>query len=504
MAARRDRLFRSRFYRLSFERDLKEFGVRLMALNDTGHKIGDGVLDDFAEWEREEIAGRLHEGIRNMIVGGEIKAGPKPPYGYRFDATGKALVVHEPEMLVLRRIFREMAAGTSAGSLARELEVEGTPGPSGISRWNKKTIANFLASDLYRPYAAEEVVGMVAPELAAKLDPERPYALWHWNRRKTKKRKEWDGDRYVTRYSSELRPREQWLTIPVDITDAGLSRATVDRARELAKDRYKKPSRAADRFWQLRGIARCGECGSVLSPHTVTRKRQDGTRVRTPYYQCRRYFNNGRRNCSHTRSYPAAQLEATVWYEILVLLSDPARLRRQAEGYIARRRQEICGDPDREVRTLAERLRKLDRREEGYLDLAADGDMSREKLRAKLAELEEQRKAVRRELEEARRRLRALHEPERVWTWLDRSVLQVDAMRLSHSSMEDRHRIYQALRLQAEVGQDRTVRLNGVFDPEVSLLDEVVKDAPDVLTQRSKAREKLKTVVVSGDTHSRR
>lgn len=87
IAAKRDRLFRSRFYRLSFERDLQDFGVRLEALNDTGHKIGDGVLDDFAEWEREEIAGRLHGGLREMIERGEIKAGPKPPYGFRFDGT---------------------------------------------------------------------------------------------------------------------------------------------------------------------------------------------------------------------------------------------------------------------------------------------------------------------------------------------------------------------------------------------------------------------------------
>ncbi|MDQ3302829.1 MAG: recombinase family protein [Actinomycetota bacterium] len=77
IAAKRDRLFRSRLYRLTFERDLKEFGVELLALNDTGHKIGDGVLDDFAEWEREEIASRLHGGIKDMISGGEIKAGPK-------------------------------------------------------------------------------------------------------------------------------------------------------------------------------------------------------------------------------------------------------------------------------------------------------------------------------------------------------------------------------------------------------------------------------------------
>src|SRR5919107_1657909 len=157
VAAMRDRFFRDRYYRLAYERDLKEHGVRLAALNDTGHKIGDGVLDDFAEWEREMIAERLHGGIRDMIVGGEIKAGPKPPYGFRFDETGKMLAVYEPEMSVVKRIFHEGAAGASTGSVIRRLEAEGVPSPSGLPRWNKKTIAHFLASDLYRPHSAAEV-----------------------------------------------------------------------------------------------------------------------------------------------------------------------------------------------------------------------------------------------------------------------------------------------------------------------------------------------------------
>ena len=37
-AVKRDRLFRSRLYRLLTERDLEEFGVKLEALNDTGHR----------------------------------------------------------------------------------------------------------------------------------------------------------------------------------------------------------------------------------------------------------------------------------------------------------------------------------------------------------------------------------------------------------------------------------------------------------------------------------
>lgn len=62
---KRDRFFRSRLYRLLVDKDLEEHGVRLEAMNDTGDSIGDGVQDDFAEWEREQM--------------GKIIAGRPPP-----------------------------------------------------------------------------------------------------------------------------------------------------------------------------------------------------------------------------------------------------------------------------------------------------------------------------------------------------------------------------------------------------------------------------------------
>jgi site-specific DNA recombinase len=349
-AAKRDRLFRSRLYRLTFERDLKELGVEMLALNDTGHRIGDGVLEDFAEWEREQITERLQGGIRDMIVGGEIKAGAKAPFGYRFGATNKALQIHAPEMAVVVRLLCETAGGASAGSLIRALEAEGVPGPSGLPRWNKKTIADLVKSDLYRPHAAVEVERLVSAEVAALLDPDRLYALWTWNRRETTTRKEWDEERreFVKRHRYRLRPRSEWLVVPVDVTEAGLSAATVDRAREAAKDRYRKPSKAAGRFWELRGIVRCAECGSVLSPHTTTRKRADGTTARSHYHQCRRRYNNGSRDCDHTTSYPAAELEASVWQGAQMLLEDPHRLQAAYEKELERKRREARGmDPER-------------------------------------------------------------------------------------------------------------------------------------------------------------
>ena len=63
LAKKRNRLFRSRLYRLLWDQDLGELGVKLIALDDTGNRFGDAMQDEFAEWEREEIAKRTQDGL---------------------------------------------------------------------------------------------------------------------------------------------------------------------------------------------------------------------------------------------------------------------------------------------------------------------------------------------------------------------------------------------------------------------------------------------------------
>lgn len=52
LATKRDRFYRSRLLRLAADEDFKDLGVRLVALDDMGHMMGDAMTDTFAEWER--------------------------------------------------------------------------------------------------------------------------------------------------------------------------------------------------------------------------------------------------------------------------------------------------------------------------------------------------------------------------------------------------------------------------------------------------------------------
>src|ERR671915_649012 len=158
LAEKRNRLFRSRLYRLLWDQDLGELGVRLIALDDTGNRFGDAMQDEFAEWEREEIAKRTQDGLLEKCRSGLVIKRKRAAYGYRPSEDGNALEVSEPEMEVVRRIFRSVADGASVRSVRLSLEREGVTAPSGIVRWNHTTIRNIIGSELYAPHTYKEVV----------------------------------------------------------------------------------------------------------------------------------------------------------------------------------------------------------------------------------------------------------------------------------------------------------------------------------------------------------
>src|SRR5215203_4401041 len=82
LATKRDRFYRPRLLRLATDQDLEDHGVKLIALDDTGHMVADSMLDSFAEYERTIIRDRLMDGKRRKAKKGEIAGGGHAPYGF--------------------------------------------------------------------------------------------------------------------------------------------------------------------------------------------------------------------------------------------------------------------------------------------------------------------------------------------------------------------------------------------------------------------------------------
>src|SRR5918993_4725973 len=175
VAMKRDRFFRSRLYRLLMDKDLKEHGVRLEAMNDTGNRIGDGVQDDFAEWEREQITERTTAGRREKARQGKIIAGRLPDYGFRFGPERDRYEVVEDEMAVVRRIFSELASGTSVNGVCSALDADGVLPPAKGRKWQRTFVRDCAFDDVYAPHAVEELEALgVSLEVLGKLDATRP------------------------------------------------------------------------------------------------------------------------------------------------------------------------------------------------------------------------------------------------------------------------------------------------------------------------------------------
>ena len=140
VATKMDRFFRDEYFFYATERKLSEYGVEMLSSDRTGNRIGDGAMISYAAWEKERISERLHGGIKDMVLKGEVKAGPKPPYGYRFDATGNMLEVFEPEMEAVRSMYASAAGGDSVEAIRGRLDDQGLPTPGRSEKsWNKTT-----------------------------------------------------------------------------------------------------------------------------------------------------------------------------------------------------------------------------------------------------------------------------------------------------------------------------------------------------------------------------
>jgi hypothetical protein len=79
--------------------------------------------------------------------------------------------------------------GMSLHRAKKTLEGEGAVSPRGGRYWNVKTLREMVLDDAYKPLAPEEVgdlvaEGLLSPEVARGLDPERFHGVWWFNRRR--------------------------------------------------------------------------------------------------------------------------------------------------------------------------------------------------------------------------------------------------------------------------------------------------------------------------------
>jgi site-specific DNA recombinase len=347
LATKRDRFYRSRLLRLATDQDLEDHGVQLLALDDTGHMMGDSMLDTFAEWERENTRDRLMDGKFRKARKGEIPGGGHAPYGFSWtpNKNGKqAGLVPDGNMETVRTIFEMVARGESLHTIAHALSA--VPTPRGGRRWHPNTIARIVRNECYK--------GIYYGKHRTLRTPGR----------KNKRR------------DSPL-PKDKWVAVPV--AESGIPHELIDVARGKLDARY-RPRPKAQSLFELGGTLACAECGCRITGYSGG---FDSKGRAYRYYVC-----NARKRdkmlCPHGPSWNANKLERLVALQVESLLQDPEAVRLKLDQAI----EEVSvADPTPWLRKIEE----YDRRRGAYQDQQADGLMSLEELRSKLDTLAQER-----------------------------------------------------------------------------------------------------------------
>jgi site-specific DNA recombinase len=403
---------------------------------------------------------------------GRLVAGRVPNYGFRYNEARDGYVVDEERMAVVRRIFRMVGVeGFAVYRVKRILEQEKVPTPAGGRHWSRSSIRDILVEDVYKPHSYAELEALVAPEVAARLNPEKRYGIWWFNRRRTKQRHVAEagpsGRYYRRRPEATFRPREEWIAVPVP--DAGIPQEWVDVAKEAIEDN-RRPSSAGGRFWELSGgVFVCGGCGRRMLPD---RKRRSPDSKRTYcYYRCWTRYQTGKDACEQRKSYRAEKTEALVREFVLNLLKDPNRLREGLKRMIERESNRSHGDPEHEAKRWSRRLAEIDTKRARFQDMAAEGLITFDELRAKLADLDEARKTAEQELETLRKRTEYIRALERDKNALLTAFTNAVPDTLDQLETEELLQLYKILRLRLTAATDGTLELSGMFAANSSVCE---------------------------------
>jgi hypothetical protein len=378
-----------------------------------------------------------------------------PDYGFRFTEDRTGYDVDPEKMAVVRHIFEMVALeGKTLHGVKKVLDLEGVPTARGGRYWSSRFIRSLILDDVYKPHTYQEVKLLVAPEVAARLDPEKHYGIWYYNvfRRRTRQVAEIapDGSRtYANRSKRTMKPPSEWIAVPV--VDSGIPREWVDAAREAIKHNRRSASRK-HRFWELAcGIMRCGGCGRHMFTNSIINKGLH-------YYRCPSRRDNGKDACD-VKNRRADTVEAEVWESVRAILSDPELLRSDLDRMIEMKRNERRGEPRREMDVWLERLTEADHKRARFQHAYAEDAITLDDLKARLFELDELRELAQRELEALRH-----HEEEIARLERDRDALleyyaSAAPEALNSLTPEQRHNLYKLFRLEVLAHADGTTEL---------------------------------------------
>ncbi|MGI4800542.1 MAG: recombinase family protein, partial [Janthinobacterium lividum] len=360
-----DRLARKYAYQVLMLEEFRRASVEVVFLQ---HPISDDPNDQLllqiqgaiAEYERAVLGERFRRGKMQKARDGHYQGG-RAPYGYhyvpRHDAVPGHLVVDEGEAELVRILYGWL---TDESMTLRQILKRLNFGPhvprSGRQPWSPSVVHHILADPIYAGTAYANRYRFVPPKKPRRVR----------------------GPRTHEASCRQLKPREQWVAIPVP---ALVDQDTWDRAQaQLARNAALSFRNNTKHSYLLRCLLTCAGCGLAMAGRCYgPTASQPGRR----YYRCagKDCIQTARPTACPNRSVKAEEIEDAVWSHVASLLADPDRLAAQfdhlaatAEAGSSRERA-----ADQQIQARLDRLARADKRlldayEAGAISLAELAD----------------------------------------------------------------------------------------------------------------------------------
>ena len=316
------------------------------------------MLGMTAQMFSSDLAAKVKRGQEGRIERGKVAAGHA--YGYKVlppVMDGKKQVSGEREIIpeeadVVRRIFKEYAAGVSPEAIARSLNQEGTPGPSGKAwrnttiRGQRKRATGILRNHLY--------IGKLV-----------------WNKcsyvslpgTDTREARPNPPDKWVYGDAPHLRIIDEGLWNNVRNRMDAIYAKTTDTVRSVnnyAPGRDNNLNATHRPQYLLAGLMKCGECGAN---YTMVGKDRYGCANR----------NRGTATCSNSKTIKRQLVEERVLSGLRDQLMEPERVR----AFVAKLQLELQSsrkDKLAEDRRLRKKLTEAEGAIENIMNMIETGN----------------------------------------------------------------------------------------------------------------------------------
>jgi site-specific DNA recombinase len=373
-----DRLARAYAYQVLVLDELARHGVRVRfadapAIDDDPQaRLLTQVQGVIAEYERAKIAERNRRGKLWRARAGEVITW-KAPFGYRriprVGDVAAHLEIYQPEAGVVRRVFDDrVSGGCSIREIARRLYADGIVSPNGQPVWSTSSISGLLRNEVY--------VGRL-----------------YYNQTEATPDLRGGG-----RTRQRPRPRKEWIAIPVP---AIVSEDTFKAAERVGgRNAYFSPRRTTPEAFLLRGLVRCGHCGTIVACHQRPKNMRHPDGEWNRYYYCRHHdpirAGGDDRRCPE-RAVRADALDDFVFEQIRDALLRP-------EVLLAGEHAVTAGAPAPDDQILDQQLKRLKAKADAataehrrLIDIYQAGLISLDDLKRRVAEIERRQQSLQRQ-----------------------------------------------------------------------------------------------------------